>query len=174
MALENLQELLVHQLKDIYNAEQQIVKALPKMVKGVDNPTLAQALQTHLRETETQVQRLEQVFERLGMPARGKKCKGMEGLLEEGKEVLDEEGAPAVKDAGIIGAAQKVEHYEISAYGTAKSMAELLGLSQVVELLDTNLQEEVAADELLTRIAEGQVNEMALQAGAGRAQRSES
>ncbi|MFL5520542.1 MAG: ferritin-like domain-containing protein, partial [Gemmatimonadales bacterium] len=119
-------------------------------------------------------QRLEQVFERLGMPARGKKCKGMEGLLEEGKEVLDEEGAPAVKDAGIIGAAQKVEHYEISAYGTAKSMAELLGLSQVVELLDTNLQEEVAADELLTRIAEGQVNEMALQAGAGRAQRSES
>jgi len=174
MAFDSLQDLLVHQIKDIYNAEQQIVKALPKMVKAADNPTLAQALQTHLRETETQVSRLEQVFDRLGMPARGTKCKGMEGLLEEGKEVLEEDGAPAVKDAGIIGAAQKVEHYEISAYGTAKSMAELLGLSQVVELLDANLQEEVAADELLTHIAEGQVNEMALQAGAGRGQASES
>jgi ferritin-like metal-binding protein YciE len=166
MALETLRDLLVHELRDIYNAEQQIIKALPKMVKAAENPTLAQALQTHLRETEEQVVRLERVFEELGVPARGRKCKGMEGLIEEGKEILEEEGGTAVKDAALIGAAQKVEHYEMAAYGTVKSMAELLGLGTVVQLLDQTLQEEMAADELLTHIAEGQVNEMALQAGS--------
>jgi ferritin-like metal-binding protein YciE len=165
MALETMRDLLVHEIRDIYNAEQQILKALPKMVKAAENPTLAQALQTHLRETEEQVVRLERVFEELGVPARGKKCKGMEGLLEEGKEILEEEGSPLVKDAAMIGAAQKVEHYEIAAYGTVKSMAELLGLAQVAQLLDQTLQEEMATDELLTHIAEGQVNEMAMQAG---------
>ncbi|HEX5634015.1 MAG TPA: ferritin-like domain-containing protein [Gemmatimonadales bacterium] len=166
MALETLRDLLVHELRDIYNAEQQIIKALPRMVKAAENPTLAQALQTHLRETEEQVVRLERVFEEMGVPARGKKCKGMEGLIEEGKEILEEEGGAAVIDAALIGAAQKVEHYEIAAYGTVKSMAELLGLQQVVQLLDQTLQEEMATDELLTHIAEGQVNEMALQAGS--------
>jgi ferritin-like metal-binding protein YciE len=165
MALETMRDLLVHEIRDIYNAEQQILKALPKMVRAAENPTLAQALQTHLRETEEQVVRLERVFEELGVPARGKKCKGMEGLLDEGKEILEEEGSPLVKDAAMIGAAQKVEHYEIAAYGTMKSMAELLGLAQVAQLLDQTLQEEMATDELLTHIAEGQVNEMAMQAG---------
>ncbi len=154
MALENLQELLVHQLKDIYNAEQQIVKALPKMVKGVENPTLAQALQTHLRETETQVQRLEQVFERLGMPARGKKCKGMEGLLEEGKEVMQEDMDDETRDAALISAAQRVEHYEMAGYGTVRTYAQLMGERDAAKLLQTTLDEEGLTDKKLTQLAE--------------------
>jgi ferritin-like metal-binding protein YciE len=161
MALENLQDLFVHELKDLYSAENQILKALPRMVDAANAEELAQAFAGHLNETEGHVRRLEDIFRELQVSPRGKKCVGMEGLLEEGKELLKEEAADWVLDAGLIGAAQRVEHYEIAAYGTARDHAEKLGLYQVAQLLQETLDEEGAADKKLSEIAASSVNALA-------------
>jgi ferritin-like metal-binding protein YciE len=166
MSLDTLQDLLVQQLKDLYSAEHQITKALPKMAKAASNETLAQAFRTHLAETEDQIGRLEQVFETLEVSPRGKKCVGMVGLLEEGAETMSEDGEDLVIDAGLIADAQRVEHYEIAAYGTAKALATLLGHHRIVKLLDQTLKEEMATDQTLTRIAEREVNPQAAQTDA--------
>lgn len=150
----NLQDLLVEQLKDLYNAEQQMVKALPKMAKAAGSEDLRNAFEEHLEQTKGHVERLEQAFEQLGLPARGKKCAAMEGLIEEGKELIAEGLPENVQDAGLIGAAQKVEHYEIAAYGTARTHAELLGHSKVADLLEQTLEEEKQTDEKLTELSE--------------------
>ena len=152
--MENLKELLVEELKDLYSAEKQIVKALPKIIKGSESPDLKSALQEHLEVTKAQVTRLEEVFAQLDEKPKSKPCKGMEGLLKEGAECLEEEDAGTLRDLQLIGAAQRVEHYEVAAYGTAKAMAEKLGLSEAVELLDQTLQEEGEADKKLTEVAE--------------------
>lgn len=167
MSLDSLEKLFLEELKDVYNAEKQILRALPRMAKAAESPQLEQAFTQHLKETEGQVRRLEQIFKELGQAARGKKCKGMEGLLEEGKEVLEEEGEPAVKDAALISAAQRVEHYEIAAYGCLRTYASLLGYSEAEQLLQQNLQEEEAADKKLTQLGESGINEAAAAAGAG-------
>jgi ferritin-like metal-binding protein YciE len=158
MAFETMQDLLIHQLQDIYSAEQMLTKALPKMQGKASAEELAAAFREHLAETRGQITRLDRVFEILGEQSGGVKCKAMEGLIEEGQEILDEEGNDAVIDAGIIAAAQRVEHYEISAYGSAKAFATLLGLSEVVELLNESQQEETAADKKLSLIATTDVN----------------
>jgi ferritin-like metal-binding protein YciE len=153
-----LGELLVDQLKDLYSAENQIIKALPKMAKAATSPDLKRAFERHLEETRRQVDRLNQIGETLGVKLTGKKCKGMEGLIEEGKEVIEEGFEEDVLDAGLIGAAQKVEHYEIAGYGTARTHAEMLGHSKVARLLQQTLDEEGAADKKLTQLAESVVN----------------
>lgn len=165
MALESLQDLFLNELKDIYNAEKQIVRALPRMAKAAEAPELAQAFTKHLRETEGHVQRLERIFKSLDQPARGKTCKGMQGLLEEGKEILEEEGAPEVIDAALISAAQRVEHYEIAAYGCLRTYAQLLGLGDADRLLEQTLKEEEATDKALTALGEGGLNQAAFAAG---------
>jgi ferritin-like metal-binding protein YciE len=156
--LNSLDDLLVHELKDIYNAEGQIVKALPKMVKAASHPELQQAFETHLDETENQIERLEQVFKLLGVPAKGVKCHGMAGLIEEGKEVIDQDAEPSVKDAALIAAAQKIEHYEIASYGCVATYAEMLGYEQVHRLLSETLNEEETTDQKLTGLAETCIN----------------
>ena len=156
--MDTLNELLEDEIKDIYNAENQLVKALPKMAKKASSPALKAAFTSHLKETENHVKRLETVGKLLGITKlSGKKCHAMEGLIEEGKEVLDEEGEGAVIDAALIGAAQRVEHYEMAAYGTARGMAEALKQDKVAKLLQETLDEESAADEKLTMIAEEEV-----------------
>ncbi|MBA3445461.1 MAG: ferritin-like domain-containing protein [Gemmatimonadales bacterium] len=167
MSLDSLEKLFLEELKDVYNAEKQILRALPKMAKAAESPELEKAFTQHLKETQGQVQRLERVFKELGQAARGKKCKGMEGLLEEGKDVLEEDGEPAVIDAALIASAQRVEHYEIAAYGCLRTYANLLGYSEAERLLSQNLQEEEAADKKLTQLGEGGINEAAARAGAG-------
>ncbi len=169
MSLESMHDLMLEELQDLYNAEQQLTKALPKMVEKTSHPVLREALESHLRETENQVVRLEQIFRDLDQKPGGRKCKGMEGLIDEGNELLSEAGSEAVRDAGIIAAAQRVEHYEIAAYGCAVTFAELLGKREIATLLKQTLEEEKAADEKLTQIAEQEVNSNALSAaGAGR------
>ena len=163
MELSNLKDLMMHDLKDIYNAEGQLAKALPKMAKAATNPELKAAFEAHLEETKVQIERLEQVMEMLEMPIRGKKCKAMEGLLEEGKEVMGEDASEDVMDAALIGAAQKVEHYEIATYGTICTYAELLGLEQAKKLLGQNLDEEEKTDEKLSELAETIINVEAAQ-----------
>ena len=160
-SLRSLRDLFVEELKDIYNAEQQLLKALPKMRKTVTNPRLANAFDQHLEQTRNHAERLERIFEDLQENPRGKKCKGMEGLIEEGKEVLEERGSDAAKDAAIINAAQKVEHYEIAAYGTACAHARATGNTVAEQLLQQTLEEEKETDRLLTEIAEGGINEWA-------------
>src|SRR5262245_19403925 len=140
--MNSLEDLLQEQLKDIYSAEQQLTKALPAMAKHATTPQLKRAFEEHLAQTEEHVKRLEQVAEQMDFSLRGKKCSGMEGLIEEGKELMEEDGDEAVLDAGLIAAAQRVEHYEISAYGSARALAERLGASQVVSLLQETLDEE--------------------------------
>jgi ferritin-like metal-binding protein YciE len=166
MSLDSLDKLFLEELKDVYNAEKQILRALPRMAKAADSPDLRQAFTTHLRETEGQVKRLERIFKELGQAPRGKKCKGMEGLLEEGKEVLEEEGEPAVLDAALIASAQRVEHYEIAAYGCLRTYAQLLGYSEAEQLLQQTLEEEEAADKKLTNLGETGINRAAVAAGA--------
>ncbi|CAN5403529.1 ferritin-like domain-containing protein [soil metagenome] len=161
MPLDSLRELLVEELKDIYNAEKQITKALPKVIRATKNGQLREALSDHLAETEQQIVHLERVFALLGENSGRKKCAAMEGILEEGSELIKEKGAPSVKDAALIGACQAVEHYEIARYGTVATWAELLGLDEVKEILGEILSEEKAADEKLTEIAESVVNEAA-------------
>ena len=165
MSLDSLEKLFIDELRDIYNAEKQITRALPRMAKAAESPELQQAFTKHLKETEGQIQRLEQVFKELGQAVRGKKCKGMEGLLEEGKEKLEEEGEPQVMDAALIASAQKVEHYEIAAYGCLRTYAELLGYSQAAQLLQQTLQEEEATDKKLTELGESGINQAAAMAG---------
>jgi len=168
MALNSMDELFLNELKDVYNAEKQLVAALPRMAKAAQSPKLQQAISKHLRETEGHVKRLEQILQSLGEPLRGKKCKGMEGLIEEGKEILEEEGAPEVIDAAIISAAQRVEHYEIAAYGCLRTYALLLGNTEADRLLQQTLAEEEATDKALTALGEGGINQAALAAaGAG-------
>ena len=156
--LSSLDDLLVHELQDIYNAEGQILKALPKMAKAATNPNLKAAFEEHRAQTEGQVRRLEQVFKLLGHPVKGKKCDGMAGLIEEGKKILEEDADPAVKDAALIMAAQKVEHYEIAAYGCLCTYAEMLGYDEAHELLGETLDEEETTDERLTALAESVIN----------------
>lgn len=159
MAEENpLMQLLEDELKDLYSAENQIIKALPRMARGASAPQLKRAFERHLEETRRQVDRLQQIGEQLDIRLTGKKCKGMEGLIEEGKEILEEDLDESALDAGLIGAAQKVEHYEIAAYGTARTHAEMLGLTKVARLLQQTLDEESATDEKLTQIAERVIN----------------
>ena len=171
MSLDSLDKLFLEELKDVYNAEKQILRALPKMAKAADSPQLQQAFTKHLKETEGQVQRLEKIFQELGQSARGKKCKGMEGLLEEGKEVLEEDGEPAVIDAALIASAQRVEHYEIAAYGCLRTYAQLLGYTQAERLLQQTLDEEEAADQKLTELGESGINEAAAMFGEVEAER---
>ena len=166
MSLDSLQKLFVTELKDIYNAEKQLVTALPRIAKAAGSPRLAEAITKHLKETEGHVARLEEIFQSLGLPARGKKCKGMEGLLEEGKEVMEEEAQESVRDAALISAAQKVEHYEIAAYGCLRSYAQILGHNDAAKLLEQTLKEEEAADEKLNELAEGGINQAAAAVGA--------
>ena len=164
MAEEPLQELLVDELKDLYSAEGQIVKALPRMAKGASAPELKRAFEKHLVETRRQVERLDQIGRMLGIKLTGKKCHGMEGLIEEGRELLEEDLEENALDAGLIGAAQKVEHYEIAAYGTARTHAQMLGHTKVAKLLQQTLDEEGATDKALTALAERVINVEALEA----------
>ncbi len=154
MKLNGLKELFLDELKDLYNAESQLVKALPKMAKTASSEQLKEAFTSHLEETRGHVNRLEQIGENLGVKLSGKKCKAMEGLIKEGKEVIDSEGDDKIIDLALIAAAQRVEHYEISAYGSARALAQQLGDSSAVQLLQETLEEESAADEKLTNIAE--------------------
>jgi ferritin-like metal-binding protein YciE len=163
MSVENIEELLLDELKDIYSAEKQITKALPKMAKATTSPELKQAFESHLQETLGQIERLDKVFEILGKSARGKLCHGMQGVLEEGSEVLDETDKGTVRDAALISAAQRVEHYEMAAYGCVREYATLLGQKEVATLLDANLKEEKAADEKLGQISKV-VNSQAMKA----------
>jgi ferritin-like metal-binding protein YciE len=158
VSLETLEDLFVHHLKDLYSAEKQLVQALPKMAKAANARGLRRAFEDHLKETQDQVQRLDRIFKSLDRGPRGLKCVGMEGLIEEGKELLKEDATPAVLDAGLISAAQRVEHYEMAAYGTARAWAELLGYQEAVDLLQETLDEEAAANEKLTALAERGVN----------------
>ena len=159
-----LEELLVDELKDIYSAESQIVRALPKMAKAASSPDLKRAFERHLEETRRQVDRLDQIGNTLDVKLTGKKCKGMEGLIEEGKEIMEEDFDENAIDAGLIGAAQKVEHYEIAAYGTARTHATLLGYNKIARLLQQKLNEEGATDKKLTQLAESIINVEAVQA----------
>ena len=158
MPLESLHDLYVNELKDLYNAENQLLKALPKMAKAADAPELKAAFEEHLEVTRGQVARLEKVFAALGVSPKGKKCKAMEGLIEEGKELLEEDADPAVLDAALIAAAQKVEHYEMAGYGCARAFASLLGYEDAAALLQETLDEEGEADKKLTELAETVVN----------------
>ena len=158
MKLMSLEDLYVAELRDLYSAEGQIVKALPKMAKAASSPELKRAFERHLEETRRQVERLDQIGQALEIKLTGKKCKGMEGLIEEGKEVMEEFDDGDAIDAGLIGAAQKVVHYEIAAYGTARTHAEVLGHPKAARLLQQTLDEEAATDKKLTQLAESIIN----------------
>jgi ferritin-like metal-binding protein YciE len=153
-----LQDWMINDLKDLYSAENQILEALPKMEKAATLAALKKAFATHLQQTKEHVKRLEQIFESLGKSPTGKKCKGMEGVIKEGAEVLDADMSPEVRDAALISAAQRVEHYEMAAYGTARTYAEELGNDSIAALLEQTLNEEQETDRLLTELAESQVN----------------
>jgi ferritin-like metal-binding protein YciE len=158
MKLETLHDLYVDELKDLYSAEHQLVKALPKMAKAASDPQLAKAFTDHLAETEGQVERLDKIFKSLDVSPKGKTCKAMEGLLKEGKEVMAEEADPTVMDAALIAAAQRVEHYEMAGYGCVRTFARLLGEDEAADLLQATLDEEGAADKKLTKLAETVIN----------------
>lgn len=160
----NLNELLINELRDLYSAESQLIQALPKMAEAASDPRLKSAFEMHLRETGEQAARLENIFSELGEKPTGETCKAMEGLVKESSDYVRAGGNPDVRDAGLIGAAQRVEHYEMAGYGTARALATRLGLSDIAQLLQTTLDEEAAADHKLTDIAEGQVNINAAQA----------
>jgi ferritin-like metal-binding protein YciE len=166
MANDAMRELYVAELRDLYNAETQLTKALPKMAKAASSPELRQAFEEHLRQTSEQVSRLEQIFEMLDEKPTGKKCLGMEGLVKEGAETMKEDYEGHVMDAAIIGAAQRVEHYEIAGYGTVREFAELLGEDEHVSLLEETLEEEKETDEKLTQLAE-QINTQAQEEAEG-------
>jgi len=165
MKIETLQELFIDELKDLYSAETQIIKALPKMIKNANSDELRGAFEEHLEQTKGHVDRLDQIFGELNASPKGKKCTGMEGLLEEGKELMAEDIEPEVLDAGLISAAQRVEHYEIAGYGTVRTYAELLGLDEAAKLLQETLDEEKETDRKLTSIAESVNVEAAEMAG---------
>ena len=158
MSVETLEDLFLHELKDIYDGEKKLLKALPKMAKAASSEELKAAFEEHLAVTEQQVGRLEQIFEQLEKPARGKKCLGMEGLVEEGSALMEEDAEPPVMDAGLIGAAQKVEHYEIATYGTLCAFAKTLGENDAAKLLTQTLAEEKEADMVLSDAACSAIN----------------
>jgi ferritin-like metal-binding protein YciE len=158
MELQNIHQLFVVFLKDLHSAEMQLTEALPKMARAANTPALREGFEKHLRETEMHIQRLEQVSQSLGESLEGQHCKGMEALIAEGEKLIAEGGEPSVIDAGLIAAAQKVEHYEIAAYGTVVALAELMDHDEEAALLDETLAEEKATDEKLTQIAEEEVN----------------
>jgi len=164
MTTKTMDNLFHDMLKDIYYAEKKILKALPKMAKGAQSPKLKAAFEKHREETEGQIERLEQIFEIIGKRVQGKTCEAINGILEEGEEVLEEyKGSDAI-DAGLVASAQAVEHYEMARYGTLKCWAEMLGLKDAVKLLDATLQQEMKTDEDLTKLANPQINEKALKA----------
>jgi ferritin-like metal-binding protein YciE len=165
MKLNTLQDLYIDELRDLYNAENQLLKALPKMAKGASSSELKQAFEEHLEETKGHVERLEQIFDGLDENPKGKTCYAMKGLVEEGSEILDKDGEESVLDAGIIAAAQKVEHYEIASYGTVRTFADLLNQTEASKLLQETLDEEGEANEKLNDLAEGIVNSEALMQG---------
>jgi len=153
MSVETFEELLIDELKDLYSAEKQIVRSLPKLAKAAASPELQDALLSHLEETKGQVERLEQIAELVGKKLTGKSCVGMKGVLEEGSEVLEDTDKGIVRDAALISAAQRVEHYEMAGYGSARDFAKALGLSEVASLLEETLEEEKAADKKLSSIS---------------------
>ena len=158
MEMNTLRDLYIDELKDLWSAEKQLIKALPKMAKAANDPELSKAFLTHLRQTERQVERLEKVFEDLGESPRGKKCVGMEGLIEEGNELIKEDPDPDVLDAGLISKAQHIEHYEIAGYGTVRTYAQLMGEDRQAQLLQQTLDEEGETNKLLTQLAESSIN----------------
>ncbi|EDY19052.1 protein of unknown function DUF892 [Chthoniobacter flavus Ellin428] len=161
MKLKTIEDLFHHELKDLYSAENQLVKALPKMAKAASNEELKAGFEEHLEQTKGHVERLDQIAEMIGKKLGGHKCKAMEGLVEEGAELISEDAEDSVRDAGLIGAAQRVEHYEIAGYGTAIALANTLGQREAASLLGKTLQEEKETDAKLTKLAETQVNEAA-------------
>jgi ferritin-like metal-binding protein YciE len=165
MKMKTLEDLLVHELKDLYSAEKQLLKALPQMAKAASSDELRAAFENHLTETQGQVDRLDQIFADLNANGRGLKCKAMEGLIEEGKSVLEDDMTDDVRDAALICAAQRVEHYEIAGYGCARTFAEQLGHRKAAMLLQETLEEESRADELLTQIAMSGINQEAMAGG---------
>ena len=160
--IHNLQDLFLHELKDLYSAEQQILQALPKMAKATEHEELRTAFQEHEQMTRDQVKRLDTIADDLGYDLKGHKCKGIEGIIKEGEELLGSKADPDAMDAGLIGAAQRVEHYEIAGYGTARTFARRLGHDRAAELLQQTLDEEGQTDQRLTRIAESLVNQDAM------------
>jgi ferritin-like metal-binding protein YciE len=164
--LKNLDDLLEHSIKDLYSAEKQALEALPKMAKKANDPQLKKAFETHLQETEQQKNRLEQIFQLLGLPNSRIKCEAMEGLIKESEEMIDENATPEVKDAGLIASAQKMEHYEISGYGTAAHFAQRLGKNDIYKLLEQTLNEEQKTDTLLNNLAKGYINQKAMPGSA--------
>jgi len=158
---DSFETLFLDQIQDLYDAEQRLTKALPKMAAAAHNPTLKSAFEQHLRETENQVSRLERVFSMMGKTAEAKTCEAMKGLISEGEEAISAKGNPDIKDAALIAAAQRVEHYEMAGYGTARTFAERLGREDAAKLLQQTLNEEAATDKKLTQIAEQQVNPQA-------------
>jgi ferritin-like metal-binding protein YciE len=173
MKLQTLNDALLHELRDIYSAEKQLTKALPKMAKGASNPDLVAGFEKHLEETKEHVNRLERIFEEMDASSHGDKCKGMAGLITEGGKLLKEEGDPATIDALLITAAQRVEHYEIAAYGSAIAFAELLGLDSIAKILKQTLSEEAATDKKLTQLAESTINVEASNGGAESSEEAE-
>jgi ferritin-like metal-binding protein YciE len=170
MKLENLEDVFSDEIKDIYSAENQIIKALPKMAKASEGD-LRNAFEQHLEQTRTHAQRIEQICKELNITPKGKKCAGMEGLISEGAEVLGLNDAEQAKEAALIGAAQRVEHYEIAAYGTARTHARQLGYDKAVDLLEKTLEEEKMTDQRLTQMAESRINQQAEMGGNGSRQR---
>ena len=166
MTVKTTRDLLIDELRDIYHAEKQLVRALPKMAKAAKAPNLRQAFEHHLEETKGQVERLDQVFEKLDSRSSGKRCEAMEGLIEEAKEMIEEIKTPEVLDCALIVGAQKVEHYEIASYGSACALAEALGQNDVKQILEQTLSEEKAADQKLNKLAISEVNSAALAAAA--------
>jgi ferritin-like metal-binding protein YciE len=158
MKLNTLKDLYIHELKDLYSAEKQLIRALPKMARAATNEKLAEGFKLHLEETKEHANRLEKLLSKHDQTTRGPKCKGMEGLLKEGEEMIEEEADEEVRDAGLISAAQRVEHYEIAGYGTARTYAELLGDKEGAKVLQTTLDEEAETDQKLTKVAVSAVN----------------
>ncbi len=158
MKLDSLQKLFVEQLQDLYSAEKQLVQALPKMAKAASSPQLQQGFTTHLEQTKGHAERLEKMFKTLGSTHGSKKCKAMEGLIAEGQEMMQEDATPEVMDAGLIAAAQRVEHYEIAGYGTVRAYARMLGQQEALRLIEQTLEEEKQTDEKLTQLAESTIN----------------
>lgn len=164
MKIENMDDLFLEQIADLYDAEQRLVKALPKMSEATTSPVLRQAFDSHLKETKGHVQRLEQVFQTLGKQPKGQTCDAMKGLIEEGEDMIGDTELSPLRDAGLIAAANRVEHYEIAAYGSVRAFAKELGLNDAANLLEATLNEEKSADEKLTSIAKSSVNQEALRA----------
>ena len=168
MELDSMERLYVDQLRDMYDAENQLVRALPKMAEAASAPELRAAFEQHLEKTRDHVRRLDEIFQDLGHPAKGKSCRAMAGLISEGEELLKTGGEPSIRDAGLIAAAQKVEHYEIAGYGTLRTFAEFRGDTKAAQALQATLDEEYDADKTLTNVAESSINAQAAERGGSR------